>query len=144
MAKQTITAPYTDLRKQELISHLADSRRKISDERSVIKQQLNPKTQLNNFFSKNPRNAVIGSAVLGLAVTSILKRKKTRPAKKIGRKGLIMTLAGWGFALAKPSLKSLLIKQASSLATKQIAQRTAAISDNRQSLPSHSGQSHHQ
>lgn len=136
-------------RKQELLSQLANSRRQLTSARSQLKGQLHPKAQLTSLVSKNPKKVLIGTAVLGLIMTSLFRPKGSHRnlerqlgkvlesnkalGHKIPKKGVIITLLGWGVSLAKPSIQSWLTTKASSFATQQMNQRLYKVSSHRES-----------
>lgn len=129
MVKQQQVKTSPAQRKQELIDQLSSSRGEITHLQKAIKGNLNPKNQVRGLISKHPVGSVVGAASLGLLITSLFRRKAKSKSQKFlnsnlsSKKGLMMTLLGWGFTLAKPGIKSWLIKKATTMASQRIQTR---------------------
>lgn len=109
--------------KQEIVNRLANSRLVITHERATLKEKLSPKKQIQGLLKKQPKKVMLGSAVAGLVAVLILKPKSKKKKATRKRRGVIMTLAGWSFALAKPTIKKWAIKQVTSAAKQKLSNR---------------------
>lgn len=96
------------LRKQELISQMAESRDAIDRGRSAIKEKLNVKKQVTSLVRRKPKAVFAGSAVVGLIATLMLRRPRKSRDKK--GKTLSKMITGWAFLLIKPAAKKWLTK----------------------------------
>jgi len=100
------------LRKQALITQLAESRQAIGQSRTVMRDKLNVKKQVTSLVKRKPKAMFAGSAILGLLATLLLRRKNKKKTKKPVKK----LITGWALMLAKPAAKKWVKKRVKSYA----------------------------